>query len=156
MTYSFCFLKFFSDIFDLWLVEFMNEECVDTWMRNVRTNCNPLCRGSPLSGFWEPLEKKEFLIFNISVWPLIFSKGICCWFCSVSHLCPTLCDPMDCSIPGLPVPHRLLKFAPVHVRCIGDAIQLSHSLRPSSLSDLSLSQHQGLLKLSQNQQIFAQ
>ena len=36
---------------------------------------------------------------------------------------PTLCDPMDCSIPGLPVPHRLLKFAQVHVHCITDAIQ---------------------------------
>ena len=35
----------------------------------------------------------------------------------------TLCDPMDCSTPGLPVPHHLLKFAQVHVHCITDAIQ---------------------------------
>ena len=31
--------------------------------------------------------------------------------CSVSQPCPTLCDPMDCSTPGLPVPHHLPKFA---------------------------------------------
>ena len=37
----------------------------------------------------------------------------CC--CSVSKLCPTLCSPMDCSTPGLPVPHYLPEFAQVHV-----------------------------------------
>ena len=47
---------------------------------------------------------------------------------------------MDCSMPGLPVPHHLLEFVQVHVHCIGDAIQPSHSLTPSSA--LSLSQHQ--------------
>ena len=36
-------------------------------------------------------------------------------FSSVAQLCPTLCDPMDCSTPGLPVPHYLPKFAQVHV-----------------------------------------
>ena len=54
-----------------------------------------------------------------------------------------LWDPMDWSTPDLPVTHHLLKFAQVHVHCIGDAIQPSHSLRPSSPSALSLSQHQG-------------
>ena len=51
---------------------------------------------------------------------------------SVAQSCPTLCDPMDCSMPGLPVPHDLLKLAQVHVHCIGDAIQPSHPLMPSS------------------------
>ena len=60
--------------------------------------------------------------------------------------CPTLGNPMDCSMPGLPVPHHLPKFAQVHVHCIGDAIQSSHPLMPSSLSALSLSPHQGLLQ----------
>ena len=48
----------------------------------------------------------------------------CC--CSVAWACPILCDPVDCSTPGLPVPHRLLEFAQVHVHCIGDAVQPSH------------------------------
>jgi len=53
---------------------------------------------------------------------------------------------MDCNTPGLPVPHHLLEFAQVHVHCIGDAIQLSHPLMPSSPSALNLSQHQGLFQ----------
>ena len=56
--------------------------------------------------------------------------------CSVTQSCPTLCDPMDCSIPGLPVPHYLPKFAQVHVHCMGDAIQPFHSLIPSSSASI--------------------
>ena len=67
---------------------------------------------------------------------------ICC-FCSVVQSCPTLCDPMNCSTPGLPVPQHLMKFAQAHVHCIGDAIQPSHPLMPSS-SALNVSQNQGL------------
>ena len=66
----------------------------------------------------------------------------CC--CSVAQSFLTFCDPMDCSTPGLPVPHHLLKFAQVHVHCIGDAIQPSLPLMPSSPSALNLSQHQRL------------
>ena len=54
----------------------------------------------------------------------------CC--CSVAQSCPTLCDSMDCSMPGLPVPHHLLEFAQVHVHCIGDPIQPSHPLSSPS------------------------
>ena len=64
-------------------------------------------------------------------------------FSSVTQLCPTLCDPMNCSIPGLPVHHQLLEFTKTHVHWVSDAIQQSHPL--SSLSPhFSLSQHQGL------------
>jgi len=45
----------------------------------------------------------------------------CC--CSVAKLCLTFRDPMDCSMPGFPVPHHLQEFAQVHVHWIGDAIQ---------------------------------
>ena len=61
-------------------------------------------------------------------------------------LCLTLCDPMDFSTPGLPVPHHLPKFAQFHVNCIDDAIQPSHPLMLSSPSALNLSQHQGLFQ----------
>ena len=53
---------------------------------------------------------------------------------------------MDCSTPGLPVPHHLWKFAQVHVHCIGDVIQPSYPLTSSSPSALNLSQHQGRVK----------
>ena len=66
--------------------------------------------------------------------------------CSVTHLGLTLCNPMAYSIPGLPVPHHLSKFVQVQVHCIGDAIQPSHPLKPSSPSAFNLSQHQGLFQ----------
>ena len=61
---------------------------------------------------------------------------------SVAQSCPTLCDPVDCSMPGFSVHHQFLELAQTHVHQVGDAIQPSHPL--SSLSPLAfnLSQHQ--------------
>ena len=53
-------------------------------------------------------------------------------FSSVAHSCLTLCDPMNCSMPGLPVHYKLLEFTQTHVHWVSDAIQPSHPL--SSLS----------------------
>ena len=64
----------------------------------------------------------------------------------VAQFCLTLCNTMDCSIPGLPVPHHLPKCAQVHIHCLIDAIQLSHPLTPFSPSALSFSQHQGVFE----------
>ena len=55
-------------------------------------------------------------------------------FSSVAQTCPTLCDPMDCSRPGLSVHHQLLELTQSHVYWVGNAIQPSHPL--SSLSPL--------------------
>ena len=63
---------------------------------------------------------------------------------SLSHL--TLCDPMDCSTPDIPVLHYLPEFAQTHVHWVDDAIQPSRSLPPTSLLALNLSQHQGLFQ----------
>ena len=64
-------------------------------------------------------------------------------FSSVAELCPTLCNPMDCSTPDFPVHHQLLELAQTHVHQVGDAIQPSHPLSsPSPV--FNLSQHQGL------------
>ena len=67
-------------------------------------------------------------------------------FSSVIQLCLTLCDPMDCSTPGLPVHHQLPEFTQTHVHWVGDAIHPSHSLSSPSLPTFNLSQHQGLFK----------
>ena len=53
-------------------------------------------------------------------------------FSSVTQSCPTLCDPMNCSTPGLPVHHRILAFTQTHVHRVGDAIQPSHPLSSPS------------------------
>ena len=49
-------------------------------------------------------------------------------FSSVTQLCPTLCDPMNHSTPGLPVHHQLPEFTQTHVHQVGDTIQPSHPL----------------------------
>ena len=65
---------------------------------------------------------------------------------SVTQSCPTLCDPMNRSTPGLPVHHQLLEFTQTHVHWVGDVIQPSHPLLSSSPPAFNLSQHQGLFK----------
>ena len=64
---------------------------------------------------------------------------------SVAQLCPTLCNPMICSPPGLPVHHQLPEFTQTHVHWISDAIQLSHPLFSPSHPAPNPSQHQSLL-----------
>ena len=53
-------------------------------------------------------------------------------FSSVAQSCPTLCNPMDCSMPGIPVHHQLPELTETHVHCVGDAIQPSHPLSSPS------------------------
>ena len=67
-------------------------------------------------------------------------------FSSVAQSCLTLCDPVNCSTPGLPLHYQLLESTHTHVHCVGDAIQLSHPLLFPSPPALHLSQHQGLFK----------
>ena len=68
-------------------------------------------------------------------------------FSSVQLLsCVRLCDPMDCSAPGLPVHHRLPELAQTHVHWVDDVIQPSHPLSSPSPPAFNLSQHQGLFK----------
>ena len=71
-----------------------------------------------------------------------FSWVFCCrfGFCTVAKSCSTLCDPMDCSMPGFPVLHCLLEFAQTHVHWVSDAIQPSHPLSFPSLLAFHLSQ----------------
>ena len=67
-------------------------------------------------------------------------------FSSVAQLCPTLCNPMNCSMPGLPVHHQLPEFTHTHVHQVSDAIQPSHPLSSPSPPALNVSQHQGLFQ----------
>ena len=65
--------------------------------------------------------------------------------CSVTQLCLTLFDPMDC-MPGFPVLHYLLEFAQTHVHWVKDEVQPSHPLLSLSPPTFNLSWHQGLSK----------
>ena len=83
---------------------------------------------------------------NISI-PLKYvrvrnANSVCC--CSVTKLCLTPRDPINCSRPGFPVLHHLLEFAQTQVHWVGDAIQPSHLLSSPSPPIFNLSQHQGI------------
>ena len=67
-------------------------------------------------------------------------------FSSVAQSCPTLCDPVNRSTPGLPVHHQLLEFTQTHVHQVSDAIQPSHPLSSPFLPVLNLSQHHNLFQ----------
>ena len=67
-------------------------------------------------------------------------------FSSVTQSCPTLCNPMNFSMPGLPVHYQLPEFTQTHVHRVGDAIQTSHPLLSPSPPAPNPSQHQGLFQ----------
>ena len=92
-----------------------------------------------------------FSLFRNRGWSAQRFQRSCPVFCffqfsSVVQSCPTLCTPMDCSVPGFPVHHQLLKLAQTHVHRVGDAIQPSHPLSSPSPPTFNLSQHQGLFQ----------
>ena len=67
-------------------------------------------------------------------------------FSSVTQSCPTLCDPMNRSTPGLPVHHQFSEFTETHIHRVGDAIQPSHPLLSPSPPAPNPSQHQSLFQ----------
>ena len=81
--------------------------------------------------FIPEIMKGNWLVCNI---PYLFS--------SVAQSCPTLCDPMNCSTPGLPIHHQLPEFTQTHVHRVSDAIQPSYPLSSPSPPAPNPSQHQ--------------
>ena len=74
------------------------------------------------------------------VWQSLGPSMLLEWHCcSVAQLCPTICNSIDCRMPGFPVLHHLLGLAQTHVHWVGDAIQPSHPLSSPSPSVFSLS-----------------
>ena len=88
--------------------------------------------------------------------PLYLIDSICIFksvqLSSVTQLCPILCDPMGCSMPGFPVHHQLPELAQTHVHWVTDVIQPSHLLLSPSPPAFNLSQHQGLSQYSNQPQ----
>ena len=72
-------------------------------------------------------------------------EGLMLKLSSVAQSCLTLCDPMDCSMPGFPVHHQLPELGQTHVHHVSDATQPSHPLSSPSPPAFNLSQHQDLL-----------
>ena len=70
-------------------------------------------------------------------------------FCSVAQSCPTLCDPMDCSMPGFPAYHQLSELTQTHVHQVGDVIQPSHPLLllPSIFPSIRVFSNESILRI---------
>ena len=126
------------------MYSFLQYVLIGFWF--LETNKNYSSYFSDNNSFFFLLRRGENLNFSLKlsapVWfpPHLFTIFFF-QFSSVAQSCPILCDPMNCSTPGLPVHHQLPEFTQTHVHWVGDAIQPSHPL--SSLSPApNPSQHQ--------------
>ena len=89
---------------------------------------------------------KSLLQHHSSKASMLLRDGVSQSVSSVTQSCLTLCDPMDCGTPGLPVHHQLPELTQTHVHWVSDAIQPPHSLSSPSPPTFNLSQLQGLFK----------
>ena len=101
------------------------------WYKHVWISSNEVDETGPYYMEWSKSERKTSIQYQFS---------------SVTQSCPTLCDPMNCSTPGLSVHHQLLEFTQTHVHRVGDAIQPSHPLSSPSPPAPNPSQHQSLFQ----------
>ena len=117
-----------------WVTKSQHNWVINTLYDHIQIKC-----------FWQ-----EYAIGTLGTYSII-AQGLC-WFVhcqsvsSVTQLCPTLCDPMNHSTPGLPVHHHLPEFTQTHVHWVGDAIQPSHPLSSPSPPAPNPSQHQSLFQ----------
>ena len=98
---------------------------VSIFIKNRNLQSKFSCQISELIYFWFDMFITSYIIWFKWLWN-IWILIITIQFSSVTQLCPTLCDPMSRSTPGLPVHHELPKSTRTHVHCVGDAIQPSH------------------------------
>ena len=103
-------------------------------VRLLATPWSAAYQAPPYTGF----SRQEYRSELLKTWSVQFS--------SVAQSCLTLCDPMNHSMPGLPVHHQLLEFTQIHVHQVSDAIQPSHPRSSPSPPAPSPSQHQILFQ----------
>ena len=115
-------------------------ECVNVPVSRLRVSTSSIWLG------FSECESVRMHVKSMNVSMSLFLSALGC--CSVTQSCPTLCNPMDCSMPGFPVLHYFLEFAQTLVLWVSGAIQPSHPLLPLSPPALNLSQHQGLFPMS--------
>ena len=112
--------------------------CSFSWLLILFLSLIPPCLYRCVSlGSTNPLE---------SVWGPGYKKSTPLSFSSVAQSCPTLCDPMNRSTPGLSVHHQLPEFTQIHVHRVSDGIQPSHPLSSPSPPAPNPSQHQSIFQ----------
>ena len=106
----------------------------------VLNSCHRICTSAGQKMNWEGTEVLVWKWSPVATSDKSKKLSYIC-FCSVTKLCPTLCNPMDYSIPGFLILPFLPEFAQIHVQWVSDAVQSSYPLLPLSPSALNLSQH---------------
>ena len=112
----------------------------------TKTDGPEVCNWPKQEQTWTIFRNYKYKSCFSHVWLFAIPWTVAHQFSSVAQLCPILCDPMDCSMPGLTVHHQLPDFTETHVHRVGDAIQPSQPLSSPSLPTFNLSQHQSLFK----------
>ena len=139
--YKMSFGSFFEELINLLgkFLEWPIKLFVISWARVIWNSDSMLID----SGIWKSFNV-GFTLCGYSWFgsQVTFFFYTCC--SSVTKMCLTLCDLIDCSTPGFPALHYLLEFAQTHVRSVSDAIQPSHPLSPPFPPAFNFSQHQGL------------
>ena len=120
-----------------------------TWIGHRHTYAPSLLTSLPPPSPTHPSKRSQSPSFLLPVsgskFPLaVYFASV--QFSSVAQLCPTLCDPMNPSTPGLPVHHQLPEFTQTHVHQVGDVFQPSHPLPSPSPPAPNPSQHQSLFQ----------
>ena len=116
--------------------------CVQDCFCSV-TLCDPVDCGLPAFSVSEGGSQGKH---SGAYWPILVALPFSVQFSSVTQSCPTLRNPMNRSMPGLPVHHQLLEFTQTHVHRVGDASQPSHPLSSPSPPAPNPSQHQSLFQ----------
>ena len=119
-----------------------SKSCPSSW------RCHPTISSSviPFSCLYSfPISGSFLMCWLFASRGQSIEEYLCC-HCSVTQLCPTLCDSMNCSTPGFPVLRHLPELAQTHVHWVSDAIQPSHPLSSPSLPAFNLSQHQNVFQ----------
>ena len=110
--------------------------------KNTGVGCHSLLQGSSQPRDWTCISCIDRqILYHWATWAV----SRCCW-CSGTKLCPTLCDPKDCSTPGFPVLHHLPELVQTHILPVGDAIQPSCPLLSPSPPAFNISLHQCLFQ----------
>ena len=104
------------------------------------TLCNPMDHGPPGSSVHGIFQARVLEWVAVSFYPSVQFSSV------AQSFSPTLCDPMNCSTPGLPVHHQLPEFTQTHVHRVSDAIQPFHPLSSPSPPAPNPTQHQSLFQ----------
>ena len=138
------FVDFSQIPYNGWLCEPIMQSMIVSWPQ--MTFPFMFLEAAEIKQIWNQMTNAQWNHISLNKWFLPTSVPHSKRFSSVTRSCPTLCDPINRSTPGLPVHHQLPDSTQTHVHWVSDAIQPSHPLSSPSPPAFNLSQHQGFFQ----------